>query len=88
MNTAFASSISMNLAPAASRQLFDTATCPLCHTATSSAAALSAWECRTCGQRWTALRLATVASYAAWVEARERSRDGAAPTRPTGEPNA
>jgi ribosomal protein L37AE/L43A len=87
MNTAFASSTSMNLAPAASGQLLDTAACPLCHTAISSATALSAWECRTCGQRWTARRLATVASYTAWVEARERPRDGTTQTKPTGNPN-
>lgn len=41
----------------------DVASCPLCHTAVSSASALFAWQCRTCGQHWTPLRLATVASY-------------------------
>ena len=43
------------------------ATCPLCHTVDSlTEAALVAgggWHCRTCGQRWDAARLATVAAY-------------------------
>jgi len=43
--------------------------CPLCHTVHVVAAgallvALTGWQCRTCGQRWDAKRLATVAAYA------------------------
>ena len=45
--------------------------CPLCHTPTSlpqSALDTGAdWRCVTCGQRWDATRLSTVAAYAAWV---------------------
>lgn len=48
--------------------------CPLCHTsATLSNEALAAgqlWRCVTCGQNWTAERLATVAAYEAWVASR------------------
>ena len=50
------------------------ATCPLCHTVNSlTDAALVAgggWRCATCGQRWDAARLATVAAYARYVAAR------------------
>jgi hypothetical protein len=51
------------------------ATCPLCHTADPliSADALAAgatWSCATCGQRWSAARLATVAAYARYAAAR------------------
>jgi transposase len=47
------------------------ATCPLCHTVNSMTdAALAAgggWHCLTCGQRWDADRLATVAAYERYV---------------------
>ena len=50
------------------------ATCPLCRTVNSlTDAALVAgggWHCATCGQRWDAERLATVAAYARYVAAR------------------
>lgn len=46
--------------------------CPLCHTA-ADASAQFAWQCRTCGQRWTPVRLATVDAYATWAKAREQS---------------
>jgi predicted Zn finger-like uncharacterized protein len=51
------------------------AACPLCHTASAglSAQAFAAgalWRCTTCGQTWTAERLAAVAAYEAWVAAR------------------
>jgi hypothetical protein len=50
------------------------ATCPLCHTVNSlTDAALVAgggWHCATCGQRWDAQRLATMATYARFVAAR------------------
>jgi hypothetical protein len=47
------------------------ATCPSCHTAdrsvTNLAVSLGAdWNCSRCGHRWDAVRLATVAAYAAW----------------------
>jgi hypothetical protein len=48
------------------------AACPLCHTTSARLcdegfAAGGEWRCATCGQSWTAQRLATVAGYAAWV---------------------
>jgi transposase-like protein len=48
------------------------AACPLCHTMSTrlsdeSFASGGEWRCATCGQNWTARRLATVAAYAAWV---------------------
>ena len=51
------------------------AACPLCHTTDDvlTGEALAAggdWHCRTCGQAWTAARLATAESYSAWVLAR------------------
>lgn len=47
-------------------------TCPLCHTTRPTVAGdtLEAgidWRCARCGQTWDALRLATVAAYAAWA---------------------
>lgn len=46
--------------------------CPLCHTADArltekALAAGGDWRCRTCGQNWTAGRLATSAAYAVWA---------------------
>lgn len=51
------------------------ATCPLCHhrddmVTDDGVAAGADWRCGTCGQHWTAGRLATVAAYTAWVLAR------------------
>jgi predicted Zn finger-like uncharacterized protein len=51
------------------------AACPLCHTESAglSAQAFAAgalWRCTTCGQSWTAERLATVGHNPAWVAAR------------------
>ena len=51
------------------------ATCPLCHTAdlliTADALAAGAtWSCTTCGQRWSAARLETVAAYARYAASR------------------
>ena len=68
---------SASLAPESLGQLRERVACPLCYTDISSASAQFAWECRTCGQRWTPRRLATVASYAAWVATREPFRDAA-----------
>jgi len=53
-------------------------TCPSCHTAdatmTSGAVAAGAdWRCGRCGQRWDSRRLASVAAYAVWLSARNRS---------------
>jgi hypothetical protein len=47
-------------------------TCPLCHTThpaltDNELGAGGGWQCGTCGQRWDATRLATVAAYGAWV---------------------
>lgn len=49
--------------------------CPLCHTESArlsdeTLAAGGHWRCTTCGQSWTAQRLATVAAYAAWLVSR------------------
>ena len=49
--------------------------CPLCHTVdtTVTEATLATgggWHCTTCGQRWDAARLATVAAYAQFVASR------------------
>jgi ribosomal protein L37AE/L43A len=56
-------------------QVLPVAACPLCHTASArladaAFAAGGLWRCTTCGQNWTAQRLATVAAYAAWVAGR------------------
>ena len=61
------------------------ATCPMCHTpAPLTQSALDAggdWRCVRCGQRWDAVRLAAVATYAGWVVehddvARRRGTEG------------
>jgi len=49
--------------------------CPLCCRAFGALteerlAAGGGCQCGTCGQRWTAIRLATVAAYAEWAAAR------------------
>jgi hypothetical protein len=53
------------------------ARCPLCHTSAElsdqAVAAGQYWRCVTCGQSWTAERLATVVAYEAWVVARTTS---------------
>ena len=58
--------------------LFQSATCPMCHTSAAlSQSALEAggdWRCVRCGQHWDARRLATVAAYAAWIVDRDRIR--------------
>jgi len=50
------------------------AICPLCHTVDSiteeAVATGGGWRCKTCGQRWDAARLATVAAYAQYVASR------------------
>lgn len=56
------------------------AACPLCHTTSArlSDAGFAAgghWRCTTCGQSWTAERLATVAAYADWVIRRSSAPD-------------
>jgi hypothetical protein len=61
------------------------ARCPLCHTAsaTLSAEALAAggyWRCVTCGQSWTAQRLATAGAYETWAAARAERLKAPAPT--------
>jgi len=68
-----ASRSSASLAPETLGQLLDRVACPLCHADISRASVQFAWECRSCGQQRTPLRLATIASYATWVAARERS---------------
>ena len=63
--------------PETSVELLGTAACPLCHTGISRASAGFPWQCRRCGQRWSPRRLATVAAYEAWANARERDGEGA-----------
>ena len=72
-----ASRNSMDLASVPPARLLDKVACALCRTVMSGPGAQFDWECRRCGQRWTALRLATVASYATWVDARDHAPDGA-----------
>jgi predicted Zn finger-like uncharacterized protein len=58
-------------AATASPSVTPPATCPLCHTVDAiTAAALAGgggWHCTTCGQRWDAARLETVAAYGRYV---------------------
>jgi ribosomal protein L37AE/L43A len=61
----------VNPATVAPGQVPGAAACPLCHTEADGGRAQFGWQCRTCGQRWTALRLATVEAYATWAKARE-----------------
>lgn len=54
------------------------AICPGCHTAAhsltmSAVLAGTSWRCSQCAQQWSADRLAAVANYAAWVDARTAS---------------
>jgi hypothetical protein len=49
--------------------------CPKCHTAdaaltTAALAAGGGWQCQRCQHHWTSQRLATVAAYEAWANAR------------------
>jgi transcription elongation factor Elf1 len=58
--------------PDTSADAGDRALCPHCHTADASLTmtavmAGAAWRCAVCAQRWDLDRLATVASYDAWV---------------------
>ena len=57
-------------------EIFQFATCPLCHTsATLSQSALEAggaWRCGRCGQHWDAARLTAVVAYAAWSADHDR----------------
>jgi ribosomal protein L37AE/L43A len=49
-----------------------TTTCPLCHTRSLTADALTAeesWQCQRCSQLWTGRRVANVEAYAAWCAA-------------------
>jgi uncharacterized Zn finger protein len=79
MVTAVASRPSVNTPPAI-REVVGFATCPSCHTEdpimTNVAVGANAdWRCRRCGQRWDAVRLATVAAYAVWVSEQAPSED-------------
>ena len=69
--------------PAYDRQWHPTLVCPLCHTppafGDTNLVAEAGWHCARCGQAWTTRRLATVASYTAWVTARGQApADGVA----------
>lgn len=63
------------------RQPSSSPICPLCHTldfvvTEAFVAAGGGWQCTTCGQRWDAGRLATVAAYARFVSDRALRREG------------
>ena len=67
-----ASRPSLSPLPAVVPALVVFATCPSCHTAdaTMTNVAVSGgadWLCGRCGQRWDAIRLATVAAYDVWL---------------------
>ena len=53
------------------QDIFESATCPMCHTSAtlppSALEAGGAWRCVRCGQHWDAARLAAVVAYAAWA---------------------
>jgi transcription elongation factor Elf1 len=87
MVTAVASRPSVNTRPAIGREVVEFATCPLCHTADRSMTNLSVsagadWHCGRCGQRWDAVRLATVTAYAVWVS--EQTAPSTLTPRPPG----
>jgi transcription elongation factor Elf1 len=89
MVTAVASRPSVNTPPAIHREVVGFATCPSCHTEdpTMTNVAVGAgadWHCGRCGQRWDAVRLATVAAYAVWVSEQTASPDDHA-THPGGD---
>lgn len=78
MVTAVASRPSMNAPSPLAPELVGLATCPSCHTADRSMTNLAVsagadWHCTRCGQRWDAVRLATVAAYAVWLSERTAS---------------
>ena len=57
---------------ATTHELLGFATCPSCRTTDATMANDAGrkgvhWHCARCGQTWSATRLATVATYAAWV---------------------
>lgn len=67
------------------QDLLRSATCPLCRTPATltlgASEAGGAWRCVTCGQHWSAARLA---AYAAWSAEHDRAgRRGADDTRDT-----
>ena len=69
-----ASLLSMSTQAAIAPELVGFATCPSCHTADPTKTNVSVgagadWHCARCGQRWDAVRLATVAAYTAWLSA-------------------
>ena len=54
------------------------AICPSCHTPHAflmleTLKADDGWQCVTCGTRWNARRLETVAAYAAWAADHDRA---------------
>jgi len=74
VSTVVAPRPSLNTPSSPGPELAGLATCPSCHThdlsTTNRAVSAGAgWQCSRCGSRWDAVRLATVAAYAAWASA-------------------
>ena len=67
---------SLNTPSVLAPELARLATCPSCHTEDPGTTNLAVragagWQCSRCGSRWDAVRLATVAAYAAWLVQQE-----------------
>ena len=72
MASDFSSRPSLSALPPIAAGLSGFATCPSCHSidATMTTFAVNGgadWHCGRCGQRWDAVRLATVAAYGVWL---------------------
>jgi transcription elongation factor Elf1 len=82
-----ASLLSLTPPSAIAPELVGFATCPSCHTVDANMTNVAVnegaeWHCGRCGQRWDALRLATVAAYAVWLSGRQSSsHDRSIPAR-------
>lgn len=74
VSTVVAPRPSLNTPSTLASELVGLAMCPSCHTLDLSMTNLAVsagadWQCSRCGSRWDAVRLATVAAYAAWASA-------------------
>jgi hypothetical protein len=78
---------SLNMPSILAPEFVGLAICPSCHTEDPSMTNLAVhagadWRCSRCGSRWDAVRLATVAAYAAW--AAERTATSVSPATHVG----
>jgi hypothetical protein len=76
VSTVVADRPSLKTPSALAPELAGLATCPSCHTedpgmTNLAVSAGAGWQCSRCGSRWDAVRLATVAAYAAWLAQEE-----------------